>query len=61
MPGADRRTSLEGRSLTVHHLDGPSERTELTSPSAVRDALEECIRLVTSGADGLDEALARLF
>jgi arylamine N-acetyltransferase len=61
LPGSDRRTNLMGRSLVVHHLDGPTERTDLGSPSAIRDALEERFGLDLSGLEGLDDALARLF
>ncbi len=60
-PGTDRRTNLINRTLTVHHLGGPSEQTDLGSPSAVRDALEDAIGVDTSGVDGLDARLAGLF
>ena len=60
-PGPDRRTNLSNRTLTVHHLDGPSEQTDLGSPSAVRDALENRLGVDTSGVDGLDARLAGLF
>ncbi|TCK24365.1 arylamine N-acetyltransferase family protein [Pseudonocardia endophytica] len=60
-PGADRRTNLSNRTLAVHHLGGPSEQTDLDSPSAVRDALEERLGIDTSGVDGLDARLAGLF
>lgn len=60
-PGADRRTNLGNRTLTVHHLDGPSEPTELESPSAIRDVLEDRFGIDTSGIDGLDARLAELF
>lgn len=60
-PGTDRRTNLINRTLTVHHLGGPSEQTDLGSPSAVRDALEDGLGIDTSGVDGLGTRLADLF
>lgn len=60
-PGADRRTNLGNRTLAVHHVGGPSEQTDLGSPSAVRDALEERLGIDTSGVEGLDARLATLF
>lgn len=60
-PGTDRRTNLINRTLTVHHLGGPSKQTDLGSPSAVRDVLEDAIGVDTSGVDGLDARLACLF
>lgn len=60
-PGTDRRTNLSNRTLTVHHLGGPSEQTDLGSPSAVRDVLEDRFRIDTSGVTGLDARLAALF
>lgn len=60
-PGTDRRTNLLNRTLTVHHLGGPSEQTELGSPAEVRDALEGRFGIDTSGVDGLDARLAELF
>ncbi len=60
-PGTDRRTNLSNRMLAVHHFGGPSEQTELESPSAVRDVLEDRFGIDTSGVDGLDARLAELF
>lgn len=60
-PGSDRRTNLGNRTLAVHHFGGPSEQTDLGSPSAVRDALEERLGIDTSGVEGLDARLASLF
>lgn len=57
-PGPDRRMNLLNRTLTVHHLGGPSEQTDLGSPSAIRDALEERLGIDTSGVEGLDARLA---
>lgn len=65
-PDTDRRYTLKGTksggaSLAVHHLDGPSERSDLESPAAVRAALEEYFLLDLSGLPDLDAALTRLF
>jgi arylamine N-acetyltransferase len=60
-PDPDRRWALGGRTLSVHHLGGPTERRDLDGPRAVRDALEERMQLDISGVAGLDERLARLF
>jgi arylamine N-acetyltransferase len=65
-PDTDRRYALSGAksrgtNLTVHHLDGPSERRHLDSPAAVRAALEEYFLIDTSGLPDLDTALTRLF
>lgn len=60
-PDIDRRYALGGRTLSVHHLDGPSERRELGSPAEIRAVLVEHFHLDLSGLDDLDGALARLF
>ncbi|WP_329119263.1 arylamine N-acetyltransferase family protein [Streptomyces sp. NBC_01465] len=60
-PAEDRRYALNGASLAVHHLGGPSERTELESPLAVREVLEKYFLVDLAGLEGLDAALARLF
>jgi arylamine N-acetyltransferase len=60
-PDTDRRYALNGPSLAVHHLGGPSERRPLESPSDIRRALEEHFLLDTSGLPDLEAALARLF
>ena len=57
----DRRYALGGASLSVHHLDGPSEKRVLESPSAIRRALEEHFLLDVSGLPDLETALARVF
>src|ERR671922_127222 len=44
-PEPDRRYALGGTSLAVHHLDGPTERRMLESPSAIRTVLEETFLL----------------
>jgi N-hydroxyarylamine O-acetyltransferase len=60
-PEPDRRYALGGTSLAVHHLDGPTERRTLESPSAIREVLEDTFLLDTSGLPDLETALARLF
>jgi arylamine N-acetyltransferase len=60
-PEPDRRYALGGTSLAVHHLDGPTERRTLESPSEIRKVLEETFLLDTSGLPDLEAALARLF
>jgi arylamine N-acetyltransferase len=60
-PGDGVRHALGGHALTVHHLDGPSERTELATPAAVIDVLEGTFGLATGDLDGLETALKRLF
>lgn len=60
-PDKDRRFALGGRTLSVHHLGGPTERRELDSPREIRTALEEHFLLDLSGFPNLDVALARLF
>jgi arylamine N-acetyltransferase len=60
-PDTDRRYALNGPSLAVHHLDGPTERRTLETPAAICRALEEHFRLDVSGLPDLETALARLF
>jgi N-hydroxyarylamine O-acetyltransferase len=60
-PDRDRRYALNGRTLTVYHLDGPAERRELTSPAEITAALREHFRIDVSDLPGLDTALTRLF
>ncbi|WP_028936408.1 arylamine N-acetyltransferase family protein [Pseudonocardia spinosispora] len=60
-PAEDRRYALSNRRLSVHHLGGPSEHHELADPSEIRKALEQCFLIDLSTADGLDEALRRLY
>jgi arylamine N-acetyltransferase len=60
-PDSDRRYALNGTTLSVHHLGGPSEKRTLESPSAVREVLEQHFLLDLSALPDLDAALARLF
>lgn len=56
-PDVDRRYTLAGANLTVHHLGGPSEHTALDSPRAIMDALEKHFQLDLSGLPELEGAL----
>jgi len=60
-PDTDRRYALNGTTLAVHHLGGPSERRVLQSPGEVCAVLEEHFQLDLSGLPDLDAALSRLF
>lgn len=57
---ADRRYALAGRRLTVHHLDGRTERHELADGDELRVVLERDFRIDTSALTGLDAAFATL-
>ena len=45
----DARVNLNGRSLAVHHLHGDTERTELTGPAEVTEALATTFGIDLSG------------
>lgn len=60
-PDEDRRYALNGRTLSVHHLDGPTERRTLAGVDEIRTALREQFRLDLSALPDLDQALSRLF
>jgi N-hydroxyarylamine O-acetyltransferase len=55
----DRRYALFNNALSVHNLDGASEKRALNARE-LRDALGDLFKLRLAGLDGLDEALARL-
>ena len=57
MPG--RRYGLANNQLTVHHLEGPSERRRLTNVAEVREVLESVFGLTLPQGAELDAALAR--
>ncbi len=59
-PGRDRRTVLRNSELTVHHLNGPTERHGLTRAADLRAALEEVFHVRVPDAPELDAALERL-
>jgi N-hydroxyarylamine O-acetyltransferase len=58
VPGA--RYALRNNELSVHHLDGPSERRPLRTAAELRDALCGTFGLRLAGAAGLDALLTRL-
>lgn len=53
----DLRTTLDGNRLTLRHDDGRTERRQLGSPSAVRDALEDVFGIDTAPLTGLTERI----
>jgi arylamine N-acetyltransferase len=59
-PDEGRRYALNGRMLSVYHLDGPTERRELSSVAEIRAALQDQFELDLSGLPDLDRALGRL-
>lgn len=59
-PAADRRYALLNTELAVHHLNGTTERHALTTPAAVREALEGTFGVRLPATPDLDEALTRL-
>ena len=59
-PDEGRRYALNGRTLSVYHLDGPTERRELSSVSEIRAALQDQFQLDLAGLPDLDRALGRL-
>lgn len=56
-----RRYALRGRELTVHHLDGGTERRAFSAPTDLMGALEDDFLLDLSAVAGLEPALARLW
>ena len=59
-PLADRRLAMSGRTFTVHHLGGPSERRELASPAEIRGVLESEFGIDTGAVTGLDRRLGEM-
>lgn len=59
-PRPGRRDALLNSSLAIHWLGGPTERRELTSASAMREALETIFDLRLDRGPALDAALERL-
>lgn len=57
VPGA--RYALSNNQLTIHHIDGPSERRLLATVGEVRQTLESMFGLTLPAAAELDPALAR--
>ncbi|MFC7450463.1 arylamine N-acetyltransferase family protein [Rhodococcus daqingensis] len=56
----DRRYALSGRRLTVHHLDGRSERRELSGSEELQQTLERDFLIDTRALTGLGAAFDRL-
>jgi N-hydroxyarylamine O-acetyltransferase len=54
-----RRYTLSNNMLTVHHLNGASEKRALGT-GELRDALTDILKINLDGLYGLDDALARL-
>ena len=59
-PDPDRRSALRNNQLTVHHLDGRTERRQLTSSQQMADALERVFRVTLPDGPELRSALDRL-
>jgi N-hydroxyarylamine O-acetyltransferase len=59
-PAPGRRYALINNQLTVHHLNGPSERQVLTSVSEVKDALVTHFGLTLPATPALDATLERV-
>lgn len=57
---ADRRFGLSDTTLSVRHLDGRTERTQLGDIVEVRAALERCFLIDLTGLASLDERLQDL-
>jgi N-hydroxyarylamine O-acetyltransferase len=55
-----RRYALGNNELSVHILNGASEKRTLKTVGEMRDALTDLFKLRLAGLDGLDAALARL-
>ncbi|MEI9804381.1 MAG: arylamine N-acetyltransferase [Pseudolabrys sp.] len=56
----DRRYALSNNVLSVHVLNGATEKQTLKSVAEMRDALTDLFKLRLAGLDGLDAALSRL-
>jgi N-hydroxyarylamine O-acetyltransferase len=58
VPGA--RYALRNSELSVHHLDGATERRLLRTPAELRDTLAGTFGVALAGTAGLDALLTRL-
>ena len=56
----DRRYALRGNELAVHYLAGGNDLRKLVSAQAIRDVLEQMMRVALPDAPELDVALARV-
>jgi N-hydroxyarylamine O-acetyltransferase len=59
-PDTDRRYALRNSQLTIHRLQGDTERRILSTVAELRSALEECFQITLPAARDLDVALQRL-
>ncbi|HEX5691533.1 MAG TPA: arylamine N-acetyltransferase [Roseiflexaceae bacterium] len=59
-PDHDRRYALRNNQLSIHHLQGETERRVLTTVAEFRRVLEECFQISLPVTDELDPALQRL-
>jgi N-hydroxyarylamine O-acetyltransferase len=59
-PATDCRYALRNNELTVHHLDGRTERHVIPNVAEMRATLESPFRITLPDAPELDSALARL-
>lgn len=57
---AERRYALSNNRLSVHRVNGSSEKRLLRNARELRDALRDLLRIRLDGLAGLDDALARL-
>jgi N-hydroxyarylamine O-acetyltransferase len=60
-PDRERRYALRGTELTVHHVNGGTERRLLTSSEEVRATLERMFHLTLPESPELETALQRMF
>jgi N-hydroxyarylamine O-acetyltransferase len=56
----DRRYALGNNELSVHVLNGATEKQTLKTVGEMRDALTDLFKIRLAGLDGLDAALSRL-
>jgi N-hydroxyarylamine O-acetyltransferase len=56
----DRRYALGDNELSVHVLNGATEKQTLKTVGEMRDALTDLFKIRLAGLDGLDAALSRL-
>ncbi|EME19741.1 arylamine N-acetyltransferase family protein [Rhodococcus triatomae] len=56
----DRRFALAGRRLSVHHLDGTTEKNTIADVDEFRSVLTRDFLIDAARIDGLDEVFARL-
>lgn len=59
-PDADRRHALRNNQLSVHHLNGATERRALTTVAELRSALAEAFQISLPATPDLDPTLQRL-